>query len=504
MMPVFQRELRIQSRSAFQRYARVAAGAFLALVLLVMWGLNRHLSGPVLGLFLFRELSDLLGLMALLGSVVWVADTLSRDFRDGMMPLLFLTPLRPVEIVLGKVGGGVLRGLGWVLAAVPVLAIPLLMGGVGLGMVYQTAIWLTGLVFLGLACGLVGSARSRSGGGALAMGCGLMALILGLQGWLAMLGVGDPWVPWLHHRTQPSGVGQAVAGSNMNGLGGVGLLCVVGLMGVAVVWIVRRRMELDLERAGTAGRWNPLWHYVPPGLRGWQQWRRRRLLARNPLEWLSYRSPVQVLQRGIWMAWIAALWTAELSTNAHSIDSFPWAGLFEWVLLFAATFVAAAGLREERRTGALELLLVSGLTSRQLVRSVVARQRRTFLPPACVVAVMELWARVDPDGFGRMTSAGSGQGLGLVAAAWSLPAIGLACSLFARTTVGGFFLTAVWGWAGLLGLVIVVRAAGMSGPWGIGMDLAMAVNVWVAGFIGHRTARQLLETRTYSMPSGVG
>jgi hypothetical protein len=201
------------------------------------------------------------------------------------------------------------------------------------------------------------------------------------------------------------------------------------------------------------------------------------------------------------MVLMAGMWTLHVfAASPTSAEVFPWGEAFEWILLIGATFAAAAGLREERRSGGLELLLVSGLTVEQLVRGVAWSQRRVFLPAACGSALLQFWVNADLPGSGRI----HGPALGLVAAAWFLPTIGLACSLYARTSFGGLFLTALWGWVGLMGAATACRAAGMTGPWGIGFDLVMAFHVGAVGWMADRAARHLLTTRSYSMPRSSG
>ena len=69
----------------------------------------------------------------LLSGVWFTADCLSEEKREGTLGLLFLTDLKGYDVVLGKLVATSLNGLYAVLAAVPILALPLLMGGVAPG-----------------------------------------------------------------------------------------------------------------------------------------------------------------------------------------------------------------------------------------------------------------------------------------------------------------------------------------------------------------------------------
>ena len=58
------------------------------------------------------------------------ADCIASERREGTLGLLFLTPLRSWEIVIGKVFAQALKAVTLWLALVPVLTIPVLAGGV--------------------------------------------------------------------------------------------------------------------------------------------------------------------------------------------------------------------------------------------------------------------------------------------------------------------------------------------------------------------------------------
>src|SRR5207247_5618088 len=69
----------------------------------------------------------------LLRGVGLTADCLSEEKREGTLGLLFLTDVRGYDVVFGKLVATSLNALYGVLAIVPVLAVPLLMGGVAAG-----------------------------------------------------------------------------------------------------------------------------------------------------------------------------------------------------------------------------------------------------------------------------------------------------------------------------------------------------------------------------------
>ncbi|MCL5098556.1 MAG: hypothetical protein M1608_13710 [Candidatus Omnitrophica bacterium] len=121
--PVIVRELRAESRRPMNNWLRVLGAAVLVMVFAVKSG---HMQGGMaqMGIGLFT------GMNAALFGAIWVlgplmtADCISREKREGTLGLLFLTPLSPFGIVLGK---GLIHGwraLTLFLAMAPVLTVP--------------------------------------------------------------------------------------------------------------------------------------------------------------------------------------------------------------------------------------------------------------------------------------------------------------------------------------------------------------------------------------------
>ena len=129
LLPVIERELRAAARHAFTYLLRVA-GALLLLVAFVMFELHGH-SGPGSGGQLFGWFHAALFCAIWLLVPLLAADCLSRERREGTLPLLFLTLLKPRDIVCAKGLAHGLRALTLWLAVLPVTTICFLIGGVG-------------------------------------------------------------------------------------------------------------------------------------------------------------------------------------------------------------------------------------------------------------------------------------------------------------------------------------------------------------------------------------
>ena len=108
-------------------------------------------------------------LYCLLSGVWFTADCLSEEKREGTLGLLFLTDLKGYDVVFGKLVATSLNGFYAVLAVVPILALPLLLGGVTGGEFGRMALVVVNTLFFSLALGMCVSALSRSPRKAMAM-----------------------------------------------------------------------------------------------------------------------------------------------------------------------------------------------------------------------------------------------------------------------------------------------------------------------------------------------
>src|SRR6185369_11363920 len=89
---------------------------------------------------IFGALTGTAVLYAFVAGMRDTADCLSWEKREGTLGLLFLTDLKGYDVVLGKLAAHSLNAFYSVVAVLPMLAIPLLMGGITLGEVGRTAL----------------------------------------------------------------------------------------------------------------------------------------------------------------------------------------------------------------------------------------------------------------------------------------------------------------------------------------------------------------------------
>src|SRR5437660_11503500 len=129
-LPIVERELRVTARRRGTYWNRALSA--LAGILIFGGALIFEAQAPPkeLGKHVFDILSGLFLLSSLAAGVRYTADCLSEEKREGTLGLLFLTDLRGYDVVLGKLAATSLNGFYGLLAVFPVLAVPLLMGGV--------------------------------------------------------------------------------------------------------------------------------------------------------------------------------------------------------------------------------------------------------------------------------------------------------------------------------------------------------------------------------------
>jgi len=131
-LPVAERELLIASRKRGSYLLRTVA-ALSALLVGVVMSLPYVLGGVPsvrMGNVLFSVLSWLLFMACLSAGLFFTSDCVSQEKREGTLGFLFLTDLRGFDVLLGKMAATSLRVTYAIVAVLPVLAIPLLMGGV--------------------------------------------------------------------------------------------------------------------------------------------------------------------------------------------------------------------------------------------------------------------------------------------------------------------------------------------------------------------------------------
>src|SRR5512140_1902595 len=130
---VADRELRAAARRKVTYRTRwITAVLFFGLLLWLMWAFGAYTNKSA-AMDVFEVFSVLAFLYCLFIGTASTADCISAERREGTLGLLFLTNLNSAEIIAGKLCSTALASLFGLLAIFPMLALPLLIGGITFG-----------------------------------------------------------------------------------------------------------------------------------------------------------------------------------------------------------------------------------------------------------------------------------------------------------------------------------------------------------------------------------
>src|SRR5688572_25003951 len=140
-LPIVRRELGVASRRKstyrIRSWTTVIAvlTSFLSIFFIWVGGGRRNFGEPLFGILAFYAFA-----LSALAGVFLTADSLSEEKREGTLGLLFLTDLRGYDVVFGKFLAMSLNATYGLIALLPVLALPLLLGGVTGGEFWRMAL----------------------------------------------------------------------------------------------------------------------------------------------------------------------------------------------------------------------------------------------------------------------------------------------------------------------------------------------------------------------------
>ena len=406
--PVIVRELREEARRPATGRLRAAAAGVVFVVLAVFWLNNPVSEGD--GGKVFSLLNTVFCVAIWLIAPFTTADCISREKREGTLPLLFLTPLTPAGIVFGKVVTHALRAFSLLLAVIPVMLVCFMLGGLP----WQTAVVALFMdsisIALALSAGLVASSFCREWNRAmgmtmvsaalfLAMYAGMLSLVAaflspasrwnweigGIWENLTMIGFGfnEGWGntrSW--NRMRPDAI------LAFNGMLLTFAVCVLSVSLILAHRAIRaaRLSEPPSQRAEELERavWRP---------RFWQGRFRRRmagLLDRNPIGWLQRRTTGARVTGLCWLLGTIAV-EAWMFGDRNAIQFYPYRQLGDWsvwlalLMLLSVSYAASGSFLRERQSGALELILVTPLSVGRIVRGRLLGIWGLFLVPSLIL-----------------------------------------------------------------------------------------------------------------------
>lgn len=360
--PVVERELRVAARRRGTYRMRFLAGV--GGVLAAAWiALAIHGSEREMGAAVFGVEAALVFIYTAVAGTLATSDSLSEEKREGTLGLLFLTDLRGGDVVLGKLAATSLHALYGMLAVFPILALPVLMGGVTQMEVLRAALVALNLLFFFLSAGLAASALCRRD--STAYGLAVLVSLFLVMFWPAISQVGrhpnphpraallssPAYACFLMPDSEFSGTAESRADFWLN----IAITHLYAWFFFVCACVLTPR---SWKEGATGRRW-------------WNRWQNRSndavaradILERNPFAW-------RVLRRGRHGAWFVVApfalvwWWLDQLLKVDLFDPGKDLTMLALAGLAIKTFIALTAGRimgEDRRSGGLELVLTTGL-----------------------------------------------------------------------------------------------------------------------------------------------
>jgi ABC-type transport system involved in cytochrome c biogenesis permease component len=331
-----------------------------------------------------RELFDVLGVLALLYALLagplLTVDCLAKERREGTLGLLFLTDLRSYDVVLGKLFAAVFDMVLGVMVALPLAAIPMLLGGVALRDYGYLVLGVFNLLILSIAVGTLTSAifdSVRTSLGftlfvLLSITFGPIILFDGLLGVSLNSRAADYLYAFCPAYTFRQCIGGAFVGRsfgywlNLAGIHSAAWACL--LLACWKTW----RAWREVPGTGLNEKWQRV--LAPFSSRNPTQRRasRERLLGKNPVQWLESRDPLP--GKLLWTVFLATsvFWFYKHLRNPARWPNeeilILWALFAHWVFCAWLAIQAPRRMADDKQSGALELLVCTAITPREIVR----------------------------------------------------------------------------------------------------------------------------------------
>jgi ABC-type transport system involved in multi-copper enzyme maturation permease subunit len=299
----------------------------------------------------------------------------------------------------------------------PMLAVPLLIGGVaGADIGFALALE-AGVVFGSVAAGFFASSLAERWGRAIALAT-LLAILIGEA--LALLSfVGFAPLLLANERSARGDmlfivafVGPWILGTGLIGPGGFS-----GLLAQSPPWMtVALLTALLMVFAGSIVAIVLAWRFAARRIQRFGSgqeltvrqeerhdfWfkarspllirsRRQRVLGRHPMIWLYTFDPFSGLVRWAWCAVVLVVWFGVLWAGIDENDTEPWVFGLPVVLIIGMALSAASSFRREMEEGTFELLLVAPIRPAEILWARLFAFWSDFLPSMLLSVVLALW-----------------------------------------------------------------------------------------------------------------
>jgi len=353
-----------------------------------------------LGMTLFIGLTVVASVYSLFVGLFRTADCLSEEKREGTLGLLFLTDLKGYDIVFGKLAATSLNAFYGVLALFPVMAIPLLLGGVTVGEFWRVVLVSVNTMFFSMALGIFSSSISRDE--RRAMTFALVTVLFFTVGCPFLAALCGRWThgEWGTFLLVPSPAYAAVMAFDAMkpGKGPFQYFGISVAMTHALSWLALLAASLivprtwqDREESTRRGGWfRRLWN----GSDRHRAQVRLRWLTLNPILWLAARHRGKVLSVWLLIASGVGIWCIGLLVAPRwwkdEVAYVSTALLAHSILKFWVGSEAARRFSLDRQSGALELILATPLPVGEIVRGQRMALERQFGGALVVVLLADV------------------------------------------------------------------------------------------------------------------
>lgn len=401
-LPIVERELRVASRRAGTYWVRTGVALTVISIGAFMYLTSRRQSPAEMGTTMFITLTIIAGLFCLSAGARATADCLSEEKRDGTLGLLFLTDLRGFDVVAGKLVAGSLNSFYGLIVTLPMLALPILMGGVTAGEFWRVSLVLLNTMFFSLSAGMIASAltkSARNSAGLCMLIVMLFAALLPMTGGILASYYNWSEFPQVFALPSPGAAFYYALAVNFptttaEFVTSLLITHACSWLFLIVACIVVPRSWQDKAATVTQVQAREKWLRWSLGNSVQRAEYRSRLLDVNAFYWLASRSRIKpaMVWGAIGVAACGWIW-CWLKFGRDWLDPMTYiitAFLLNSVLKGWFASEACTQLAEDRRTGALELLLSTPLDVRDVMHGQFLALCRQFLWPLVFTLVLEV------------------------------------------------------------------------------------------------------------------
>jgi ABC-type transport system involved in multi-copper enzyme maturation permease subunit len=502
VFPVVERELRAASRRRGTYWVRFVAAAVAIVIAGWILLLTRDsVQSDQISKSIFIALSIFAFIYCLFAGVRNTADCISEERREGTLGLLFLTDLKPFDVLFGKLAATSLNSLYGLVAMFPVLALPLLLGGMTFDQYSVMLLVLLNTLFLSLAVGLCVSTYVQGERAAMSLTLFMVFFFCfgwSIFGWLLIdqiLGWDGAFEKWWSEAVFGWVSPYYTFANLLDSLDRVNInesvwhsLGVTHLISWLLIFIAQRNLpRIWQDKAETVRglRWKQRWKLWSHGNSAQRLDYRRKLLDESPTYWLGSRNRIKptIVWAGLGILGLLWLWGYVENPNDWLDEgvSIVTGLILTTVLKVWVSVEASHRFNQDRHSGALELLLSTPLEVSEIIRGQMHALKRQFLWPAVAVLGIHFLFILSTKASGGLVTWWLGSMAMLVADLFAIAYIGMWLGLNHRraTRAGGATLARILmlPWLMIIGFfTFVVVVAKFSG---LGRIENLFITVWL-------------------------